>query len=682
MAPITPARYVQGVLGSVFSVLSDAKQNEAGVRQGPSRFRQDFEPLELLGRGAFGEVWRCRHRLDGREYAVKAVKYRIDTPDDGHLRHRVLREAQTWARLSHPNIVRYHSSWVEVEQASHPAHASTRSLPSPRASSMRSAPASWAYGGSPRSFLEEGSHGGVTFGELSSDALQLPTMATSPTAVGRTSRPTFGLPPATRVGVRDRPSEYVATLYIQTELCSKGTVQTWIEKRNLAFASSSTTLEEKQKWNCEASTIFSQVASAVAEMHQVGCAHRDIKPSNILFDRTGRVQLGDFGLAKEMSTMLPLGTDGVVTHEDSVLLDGEELPHVAAVASSSSMQTRGVGTPAYASPQQLTEGKYGVETDVFSLGVVLAELACPVGTHMERARLIEGLRHGHCLPASMSAALPITADLVLAMTDPEPARRPTAAGLLGAMTELMLEMQRPGGADPAAAQLPHAHERAELDGQRPRPAELQLTSGHDGQEPELPSGPGDMDDRRQSPGAASRGEEGNAEAEEAKLECPDCQPRKTGSCSKTQGARAELGQPADLWPAWAAHSPCGPAPLLCRKLALVALLCGLDRLHGFVLGWLPLGLCGASHYEGTADPELLTTIKLGTGLELASAPDHRAVGTDPPLYGSHLLLMVLVLMAVTLGNVCPRRLASAAGVAEDAGHGCAHLHGVLGSLWQ
>jgi hypothetical protein len=32
-----------------------------------SRFEQDFDKLELMGRGAFGEVWRCRHRLDGCE---------------------------------------------------------------------------------------------------------------------------------------------------------------------------------------------------------------------------------------------------------------------------------------------------------------------------------------------------------------------------------------------------------------------------------------------------------------------------------------------------------------------------------------------------------------------------------------------------------------------------------------
>merc|ERR1740123_1995214 len=81
----------------------------------PSRFDQDFERLELLGRGAFGEVWCCRHRLDGREYAIKAVQYRVGA-DAGQMEQHVLREASTWACLSHPSILRYHNSWAEVHR--------------------------------------------------------------------------------------------------------------------------------------------------------------------------------------------------------------------------------------------------------------------------------------------------------------------------------------------------------------------------------------------------------------------------------------------------------------------------------------------------------------------------------------------------------------------------------------
>lgn len=39
-----------------------------------SRFCSDFMPSELLGRGAFGVVFRCQNRVDGSDYAVKRIK--------------------------------------------------------------------------------------------------------------------------------------------------------------------------------------------------------------------------------------------------------------------------------------------------------------------------------------------------------------------------------------------------------------------------------------------------------------------------------------------------------------------------------------------------------------------------------------------------------------------------------
>jgi serine/threonine protein kinase len=56
---------------------SDKTDVKKGITVTPSRLHQDFEVLEELGAGAFGQVYRCRHRLDGSEYAVKKMKSKI-----------------------------------------------------------------------------------------------------------------------------------------------------------------------------------------------------------------------------------------------------------------------------------------------------------------------------------------------------------------------------------------------------------------------------------------------------------------------------------------------------------------------------------------------------------------------------------------------------------------------------
>lgn len=95
--------------------------------------------------------------------------------------------------------------------------------------------------------------------------------------------------------------------------------------------------------------VFADVCGAVQHAHQNGVLHRDLKPSNILVDEHDQPRVLDFGLAK----LLPEG--GV-----------EHLTLTAGF----------VGTPAYASPEQIDGGSAGldVRSDVYSLGVVLFEL--------------------------------------------------------------------------------------------------------------------------------------------------------------------------------------------------------------------------------------------------------------------------------------------------------------------
>ena len=108
-----------------------------------------------------------------------------------------------------------------------------------------------------------------------------------------------------------------------------------------------------------------QLADALAAAHAHGIIHRDIKPANIfLIDKT-RVKILDFGLAKLASGELLEGS-----HTTEATTPGRRpLENQITVPGSA------VGTVCYMSPEQARGEEIDARTDLFSLGVVLYEMA-------------------------------------------------------------------------------------------------------------------------------------------------------------------------------------------------------------------------------------------------------------------------------------------------------------------
>lgn len=63
----------------------------------------------MIGEGGFGRVYRCKHRIDSNIYAVKKMVINYNDPES----FKLLKEVAVLSKLNHPNIVRYHQSWLE-----------------------------------------------------------------------------------------------------------------------------------------------------------------------------------------------------------------------------------------------------------------------------------------------------------------------------------------------------------------------------------------------------------------------------------------------------------------------------------------------------------------------------------------------------------------------------------------
>jgi serine/threonine protein kinase len=133
--------------------------------------------------------------------------------------------------------------------------------------------------------------------------------------------------------------------------------------------------------------VVNQVGDALDYAHSQGVIHRDVKPGNVLLDERGNCLLTDFGLAKIMQAAPGLSASGGI-----------------------------IGTPTYMSPEQGQGRTLDGRSDVYSLGVILYEMAVgrpPFMADTPIATVVKHINDSIPPPREVNPALPEPVERVI-----------------------------------------------------------------------------------------------------------------------------------------------------------------------------------------------------------------------------------------------------------------------------
>ncbi|NXL70610.1 E2AK1 kinase, partial [Leptocoma aspasia] len=437
-----------------------------------SRYLNEFEEVARLGSGGYGKVYKVRNKLDGQFYAIKKIKIKKATRRDCM---KVLREVKVLAGLQHPNIVGYHTAWMEQVQTVHPEgkysslcnsclHLTTSVLDHYHIQSVESGSSiifadltsqekkscdSTSLKNVHRESVQnmdvrndftnsdskecvkpnkcelsiELQGGFVNNGNnLSTDVDNHSTRgphssldqgaSTESESCSESKSCSEGCSKNEVALCGEFEVEYHLMLHIQMQLCEIS-LWDWIADRNKRCNKRSEDTSSPYHLVDVRWTmkIFQEVVEGVCYIHSKGVLHRDIKPRNIFLHGSDH--------------QVKIGDFGLAC-KDLLWDDAEEWLQTERI--NGLTHTSGVGTCLYASPEQLQGSHYDFKSDMYSMGVILLELFQPFGTEMERTEVLTHLRTGQ-IPHTFYKKWPTQAKYVKLLTSPRAAERPAAAQL-------------------------------------------------------------------------------------------------------------------------------------------------------------------------------------------------------------------------------------------------------------
>ena len=451
-----------------------------------SRYASEFQELRPLGKGGFGSVFQCENTLDGRQYAIKKVS--IYSTNHDHFQqqlHRVLREVKILAVLDHPNIVRYYTAWLEIEEGHRLTNgndgtimgedSTTTGIVSPRKSYSSSILCTshlndeivWdqtktnvrdhAQRNTTNNPL--GWNNGLDLSDNSSlflsrrQSLRDFNTATDEYVIFEDSHEEGDIPNqsyiVSREHSKDSTSQRIKTheLTLHQSEQSNTTVDgerddttTFLKEENTADAMSRTLYIQMQL--CSQKTLAEFLTDRRARSASISSTLVDIPKALRIFVQISdaAAHVHDCGLIHrdlkpnncfmdDACTTVKVGDFGLSRESKSD--DDPSFREECSVQEVYSHEdhTAGVGTRSYASPEQMNGSLYDSSSDVYSLGMMLFELLYPMYTGMERQICFSRLRD-QCFPDDWSThvgtGFPSIKDLIMKMLSRTPSSRPSA----------------------------------------------------------------------------------------------------------------------------------------------------------------------------------------------------------------------------------------------------------------
>ncbi|XP_078213601.1 eukaryotic translation initiation factor 2-alpha kinase 1 isoform X7 [Callithrix jacchus] len=369
------------------SHIQKIRSREVAFEAQTSRYLNEFEELAILGKGGYGRVYKVRNKLDGQYYAIKKILIKGATKTDCM---KVLREVKVLAGLQHPNIVGYHTAWIEhVHVIQTLADRAAIELPSLEVLSDQE---------------EDRDQDGVKNDESSSSSI----IFAEPTPEKEKS---FG--ESDTENQNNKPVNYTNNLVIR----DNGEFESTLELQENGLAALSTSLIVEQQLPLRRNSHLEESFTSTEESSEENV--------NVL----GQTEVQYHLMLHIQMQLCELSLWDWITERNKrgrKCVDESACPYVMA----------NVATKIF---QELVEGVFYIhnmgivhrdlKSDMYSLGVILLELFQPFGTEMERAEVLTGLRTGQ-LPESLSKRCPVQAKYIQHLTRRNSSQRPSAIQLL------------------------------------------------------------------------------------------------------------------------------------------------------------------------------------------------------------------------------------------------------------